>query len=136
MQGARHGTGASRRQAPRREEAAFGDVGCQGVHKRAEARGPAWHLAMRPGLQRQLNPFIAPQFKALTLERCKASARAQVEHPFRVLIPQSSLATRLGFLSRIRNPGTSGTLSQCHVSSTLALRTSAQIKRFQRGTSQ
>ena len=40
---------------------------------------------MRPGLRRKLNPFIAPHFRALTLEKCKASIRAKVEHPCRVL---------------------------------------------------
>jgi IS5 family transposase len=67
------------------EEAAFGDAGYQGVHKRIEAQGPQWYVAMRPGLRRKLNPFIAPHFKALLLEKCKASIRAKVEHPFRVL---------------------------------------------------
>jgi len=67
------------------EQEAFGDAGYQGVHKRPEASGPRWYVAMRPGLRRQLNPFIAPQFKALTLEKWKASVRAKVEHPFRVL---------------------------------------------------
>lgn len=67
------------------EEAAFGDAGYQGVHKRPEAAGPTWHVAMRPGLRRKLNPFIEPQFIAEQIERAKASVRAKVEHPFRVL---------------------------------------------------
>jgi IS5 family transposase len=67
------------------EEAAFGDAGYQGVHKRPEAEGPAWHVAMRPGLRRKLNPFIEPEFIAEQIERAKASVRAKVEHPFRVL---------------------------------------------------
>jgi len=67
------------------EEAAFGDAGYQGAHKRAGAAGPAWHIAMRPGLRRRLNPFIQPEFIAEQIERAKASVRAKVEHPFRVL---------------------------------------------------
>ena len=67
------------------EHAAFGDAGYQGVHKRPEAAGPAWHVAMRPGLRKKLNPFIEPQFVAERVERMKASIRAKVEHPFRVL---------------------------------------------------
>jgi transposase, IS5 family len=67
------------------EQVAFGDAGYRGVSKRAEAQGPEWHVAMRPGERRKLNPFIAPQFEALTLEKWKASIRAKVEHPFRVL---------------------------------------------------
>ncbi|WP_046116153.1 IS5 family transposase [Aquincola tertiaricarbonis] len=67
------------------EQVAFGDAGYQGVHKRIEAQGPQWHVAMRPGLRRKLNPFIAPHFEALSLEKWKASTRAKVEHPFRVI---------------------------------------------------
>jgi len=67
------------------EEAAFGDAGYQGVHKRPEAAGPTWHVAMRPGLRRKLNRFIEPDFAAERVEKMKASIRAKVEHPFRVL---------------------------------------------------
>jgi IS5 family transposase len=67
------------------EVAAFGDAGYQGAHKRPEAAGPVWHVAMRPGLRRKLNPFIEPEFIAEQIERAKASVRAKVEHPFRVL---------------------------------------------------
>lgn len=67
------------------EEAAFGDAGYQGVHKRPEAAGPTWHVAMRPGLRRQLNPFIGPDIVAERIEKMKAGIRAKVEHPFRVL---------------------------------------------------
>ena len=66
------------------EEAAFGDAGYQGVHKRPEALGPTWHVAMRPGKRRKLNPFIEPEFVAERVEKMKASIRAKVEHPFRV----------------------------------------------------
>jgi transposase, IS5 family len=67
------------------EEAAFGDAGYQGVHKRLEAQGPTWHVAMRPGKRRKLNPFIEPDFVAERVEKMKASIRAKVEHPFRVI---------------------------------------------------
>ena len=67
------------------EEAAFGDAGYQGVHKRTEAAGPTWHVAMRPGLRRKLNPFIEPDFVAERVEKMKASIRSKVEHPFRVI---------------------------------------------------
>jgi IS5 family transposase len=70
------------------EEVAFGDAGYQGVHKRPEAAGPDWYVAMRPGLRRKLNPFIEPEFKAEQLEKAKASVRAKVEHPFRVVKQQ------------------------------------------------
>jgi transposase, IS5 family len=67
------------------EEAAFGDAGYQGVHKRAEAAGPIWHVAMRPCKRRKLNLFIEPDFVAERVEKMKASIRAKVEHPFRVI---------------------------------------------------
>ena len=70
------------------EHAAFGDAGYQSVHKRAEAQGPTWHVAMRPGKRRRLNPFIETQFKAERVEKMKASIRAKVEHPFRVIKQQ------------------------------------------------
>ena len=67
------------------EEVAFGDAGYQGVRKRPEAAGPTWHAAMRPGLRRKLNPFIEPDWVVEQAEKLKASIRAKVEHPFRVL---------------------------------------------------
>ena len=67
------------------ETAAHGDAGYQGVHKRPEAAGPEWHVAMRPGRRRQLNPFIEPQLRTAQAEKLKARIRAKVEHPFRVL---------------------------------------------------
>ena len=70
------------------EEAAFGDAGYQGVHKRPEAQGPTWHVAMRRGLRRKLNPFIEPDFVAERVEKMKAGIRAKVEHPFRVIKQQ------------------------------------------------
>ncbi len=68
------------------EEAAFGDAGYRGVHKRPDAAGPTWHLAMQPGKRRKLNPFIEPEFVAERIEKMKASIRAKVEHPFRVIM--------------------------------------------------
>lgn len=67
------------------EEVAYGDAGYRGVDKRPEAAGPVWHVAMRHGLRRKLNPFIQPDFVAEQIEQAKASVRAKVEHPFRVL---------------------------------------------------
>jgi transposase, IS5 family len=42
---------------------------------------------MRPQ-RRRLNPFIEPDFVAERVEKMKASIRAKVEHPFRVLKQQ------------------------------------------------
>ena len=68
-----------------KEEDAWGDAGYQGAHKRPEAAGPTWQVAMRPGLRRKLNPFIEPDALVEKAEKIKASIRAKVEHPFRVL---------------------------------------------------
>ena len=67
------------------EHAALGDAGYQGVHKRPEADGPTWHVAIRPGKCKKLNPFIEPDFIAERVEKMKASIRVKVEHPFRVV---------------------------------------------------
>jgi IS5 family transposase len=40
---------------------------------------------MRPSKRKLLNPFIQPDFVAERVEKMKASIRAKVEHPFRVL---------------------------------------------------
>jgi IS5 family transposase len=68
------------------ETEAWGDAGYQGAEKRPDARkGVRWNIAMRPGKRRQLDK--SETIDALTdkLERLKASIRAKVEHPFRVI---------------------------------------------------
>ncbi|PXW95442.1 IS4 family transposase [Sphaerotilus hippei] len=68
------------------ETVAFGDAGYQGAHKRADAKPEVtWHVAMRPGKRKTLNP--SQPIDALTerIEQLKASIRAKVEHPFRVI---------------------------------------------------
>jgi len=67
------------------ETDAFGDAGYRGVSKRPEAQGPQWHVAMRATERRKLNSFIEADMLAERLEQVKASIRAKVEHPFRVL---------------------------------------------------
>ena len=66
------------------EEVVFADAGYQGATKRAEATGVDWHVALRPGKRRQEKhtPWgqLIEQAKKL-----KASIRAKVEHPFRVI---------------------------------------------------
>ena len=64
----------------------FADAGYQGAHKRPDAKEDVqWHVAMRPGLRKLLDK--ADPMDALTdqVERIKASIRAKVEHPFRVI---------------------------------------------------
>ena len=67
------------------ESVVFGDAGYQGADKRPEATDVDWQVAMRPGKRRALNkntPWGSLLDKA---EAMKASVRAKVEHPFRVI---------------------------------------------------
>ena len=68
------------------ETDAFGDAGYQGAHKRADAQpGVDWHVAMRPGKRRALDRSQPIGAMTDEVERIKASIRAKVEHPFRVI---------------------------------------------------
>jgi IS5 family transposase len=67
------------------EETAFGDAGYRGVHKRDEAQGPSWHVAMQPGKRRRLDPTSKWARLLEQVEQLKASVRAKVEHPFHVI---------------------------------------------------
>lgn len=68
------------------EEVAFGDAGYQGVHKRPDAYAQVhWHVAMRPGLRRALDLNEPIDALLAAREKLKASVRAKVEHPFRVI---------------------------------------------------
>ena len=69
------------------EAVVFADAGYQGADKRPDANpGVRWHVAMRPGKRKKLdkagNPIDALIEK---VEKLKASIRAKVEHPFRVV---------------------------------------------------
>jgi len=65
----------------------FTDAGYQGVNKREETQGiqANWHVAMRPGKRRALDKTSALGALMDRLEQVKASIRAKVEHPFRVI---------------------------------------------------
>ena len=67
------------------EEVVFADAGYQGAMKRPEATGVQWRVAMRPGKRKALDK--SDPIDALTdkIEKLKASVRAKVEHPFRVI---------------------------------------------------
>jgi IS5 family transposase len=68
------------------EDAAFGDAGYQGASKRPDAQpGVEWHIAMRPGKRRALDKTRPVDALVDEIERLKASVRAKVEHPFRVV---------------------------------------------------
>jgi IS5 family transposase len=67
------------------ESVVFADAGYRGAAKREEATGVDWQVAMRPGKRRALDKN-SPWGKLLDkAEQLKASLRAKVEHPFRVI---------------------------------------------------
>jgi IS5 family transposase len=65
----------------------FADAGYQGVEKREETQDieVRWHVAMRPGKRKALDRSNPMGDLLDKLERVKASIRAKVEHPFRVI---------------------------------------------------
>ena len=69
------------------EKDGFGDAGYQGVNKRPDAwPGVRWHIAMRPGKRKELDKENnAIDALIDQVEKIKASIRAKVEHPFRVI---------------------------------------------------
>jgi IS5 family transposase len=66
------------------EQVVFADAGYQGASKRPDATGVDWHVAIRPGKRntQKHTPWGALKEQA---EKLKASVRAKVEHPFRVI---------------------------------------------------
>ena len=71
------------------EEVVFADSGYRGVEKREEiqAQHPDvdWQIAMMPGKRKALNKSKPSHALREKLEKLKASIRAKVEHPFRVI---------------------------------------------------
>jgi len=68
------------------EKDVFADAGYQGAGKRPDAKPDVnWHIAMRPGKRKalDLNSPLASMIEQV--EKIKASIRAKVEHPFRVI---------------------------------------------------
>jgi IS5 family transposase len=77
-----------------KEEVVFADAGYRGIDKRDEAKGleVTWHVAMQPGKRRALNPKNRRDRLLEKVEKLKASVRAKVEHPFRVIKQQFGYA--------------------------------------------
>lgn len=68
------------------ETDAFGDAGYQGIEKRPDAKAEVnWHVAMKPGKRKALDKGNAIDAMVDQVEKIKASIRAKVEHPFRVI---------------------------------------------------
>lgn len=69
-----------------KEEVIFGDSGYLGVEKREDTAAikAVWHVAMKPSQRRAIkNKAMSKIIERL--EKLKASVRAKVEHPFRVI---------------------------------------------------
>ncbi len=70
------------------ESDVFADAGYRGVDKRKEIqdqhKNVQWHVAMMPGKRRALKKTGADEIRE-RIEKIKASVRATVEHPFRVI---------------------------------------------------
>lgn len=68
------------------EQIVFGDAGYQGVGKRKEnrQRKVRWEVAMRPGKRKVLPDTPIGRLRAQA-EQVKASIRAKVEHPFKIV---------------------------------------------------
>jgi len=71
------------------ESDVFADSGYRGVHKREEViqthPDVAWHVAMMPSHRKALEKDTPMGAIMDALEKTKASIRAKVEHPFRVI---------------------------------------------------
>ena len=72
----------------------YGDAGYQGADKRPDAKATQkWHVAMRPGKRKKLDKDNNPVDALIDqVEKIKASIRAKVEHPFRVIKRQFGFA--------------------------------------------
>ena len=66
------------------EKVVFADAGYQGAPERGDATGVDWHIAMRAGKRKQQKHTPWGQLTEQA-EQLKASVRAKVEHPFRVI---------------------------------------------------
>lgn len=71
------------------EEVVFADSGYRGVHKREEIQTQHphanWHIAMMLGQRKAMDKSKPINAFKEQLEKIKASIRAKVEHPFRVI---------------------------------------------------
>lgn len=76
------------------ETQAWGDAGYQGVAKREELKDSKvrWEVAMRPGKRRLHDPERELDRLLEKAEKLKASIRAKVEHPFRLVKQQFGYA--------------------------------------------
>lgn len=76
------------------EMQALGDAGYQDADQRPDGKpNVVWHVAMRPDKRKKLDKTQPLGQRMEMFEKTKASIRAKVEHPFRVIRPSVSLNT-------------------------------------------
>ena len=68
-----------------KERHVFADSGYRGIAKWSRRKRIRWEVAMTPGHRKALDPSKPIDVLRDKVERIKASIRAKVEHPFRVL---------------------------------------------------
>jgi len=74
------------------ETVVYGDAGYRGIQKRTSAKAVEWMIAMCPGKRAALDKDDALDRIVNKIEYLKASVRAKVEHPFRVIKLQFGFA--------------------------------------------
>ncbi|MDN7179164.1 IS5 family transposase [Caballeronia sp. SEWSISQ10-4 2] len=75
-----------------KETVVYGDAGYRGIQKRTNAKAVQWMVAMCPGERAALDKNDALDRIVNEIECLKASVRAKVEHPFRVIKLQFGVA--------------------------------------------
>jgi len=86
-----------------KEESVWADAGYRGAQRRVDRDDLQWHIAARPSDIAKM-PEGRAKTRAQKLERRKASVRAKVEHPFRVIKRQFGLA-KVRFRGLDKNTG-------------------------------
>jgi transposase, IS5 family len=84
-----------------KEEQVWADSGHRGAQTRVQREGLQWHIAARPSDIAKLPEGRAKQ-RLKKQERSKASVRAKVEHPFRVIKRQFGLL-KVRFRGLVKN---------------------------------
>lgn len=93
------------------EQYVFADAGYRGIDKRKSLRDKAvdWHVAERPGKVRTLKKHPRINKIPINIEYIKASIRAKVEHPFRIIKCQFGF-TKARYRGLRKNDGKLATL--------------------------
>ena len=93
------------------ETTVWADAGYRGIEKRPETqeRPVTWKVAMMPGKRKQLDTRNPIGALINTVERTKASIRAKVEHPFRVIKCQFGF-TKVRYRGLMKNTAQLNTL--------------------------